>query len=411
MASQEQSTTSQPWGEALDHAFIQRLWRPIAQPGQIAPQQAQGIINRSNAMTPELPLADQLTQRLASLSDVQVGQAPIVYVQPQPVADNLENSATPSPSLLPARPIVAPAAPMSATQTPLQPVNSDVQNSGAQNTVIQRQMAPASSAQPAHPPPGALVAPPAAQDVAMSIRTPMPLMPQQDGAASATSTTTQSSVPLQAVPTRRNLEARQQFNRRPIVKPAKVKAAAPEQSKYPVVRLGSLSPKQSPTQMVASPIRPVGAAQAPRPNGGATPNSAQQRVVPKFQPTQPTTAAIKPALTDLPMAGEGSTRHVQPLESNRPVTSQRMALPLAPDRVVQAFAQGQEVGMNNAVASKPVMQDYGQSAQTAQSSAVVHSEPKPPTPPPVDIRGVVNKVQRNFIHQMAIEAERRGVRR
>lgn len=86
------------WQTALDLNLVQRLMRPLHQPGAISPDLGNAIIARLERMTNHLPLLVQFAQRQAGV--FQTDQIPIVYAQPsdsiQVVSSDSEEFAEPS---------------------------------------------------------------------------------------------------------------------------------------------------------------------------------------------------------------------------------------------------------------------------------------------------------------------------
>lgn len=77
-------TTHQTWQNNLDPKLIQRLIRPVVQPGVIGTQMARMIISRSQNFSNRLPLLSQIAQRQTSVAGFQAEQTPIVYAQMLP---------------------------------------------------------------------------------------------------------------------------------------------------------------------------------------------------------------------------------------------------------------------------------------------------------------------------------------
>lgn len=106
-------TTHQSWQDNLDPKLIQRLTRPVVQPGIIGTQMARIIISRSQRFTNRLPLLSQMTQRQPSVVGFQAEQTPIVYAQllpretrtasSAPVQTDLQNSQAGKPRVIQAK--------------------------------------------------------------------------------------------------------------------------------------------------------------------------------------------------------------------------------------------------------------------------------------------------------------------
>ncbi len=81
------NTNNRSWQESLDPKLMQRLMRPIAQPGVAGTQLAESILFRMQAMTDRSPLAEQLGQRRHWVAQQSADAVPIVYARPR--SDNL----------------------------------------------------------------------------------------------------------------------------------------------------------------------------------------------------------------------------------------------------------------------------------------------------------------------------------
>jgi hypothetical protein len=92
--------TSHPnWQESLNPQLLQRLVRPLVQPGVISSKMAQSIVQRSQRFANRLPML-KIAYRGYATSNSNVEPVPIVYAQPQPVlansvATNLESNSQP----------------------------------------------------------------------------------------------------------------------------------------------------------------------------------------------------------------------------------------------------------------------------------------------------------------------------
>lgn len=80
----EQTTAKQSWQEALDLRLIQRLLRPVVQPGLARSQLAGAILARGQGLAGQLPLLGQVVQRYGTAEEFPADQAPIVYARPRP---------------------------------------------------------------------------------------------------------------------------------------------------------------------------------------------------------------------------------------------------------------------------------------------------------------------------------------
>src|SRR5262249_12019633 len=74
---------------ALDAQLVQRLARPLVQPGVIDRRLGQSLARRANAARDRLPLLADLARRRGSAEDERVAQRPIVYAlrraEPAPI--------------------------------------------------------------------------------------------------------------------------------------------------------------------------------------------------------------------------------------------------------------------------------------------------------------------------------------
>ncbi|MBD2341683.1 hypothetical protein H6G64_32610 [Calothrix sp. FACHB-156] len=75
-------TNQQSWEKSLDPQLMQRLMRPLLQPGVFDRHLANVIIGRSQLLHQQLPLLADFTKRHSSMRDLHTEQVPIVYAQP-----------------------------------------------------------------------------------------------------------------------------------------------------------------------------------------------------------------------------------------------------------------------------------------------------------------------------------------
>jgi hypothetical protein len=86
------------WQDALDHRLVNRLTRPLRQPGMMNMAMGQRIINRCDRFLNRLPLLNQQMQRWGNTNTLSSESMPIVYAQPvtlakaQPIENRLSNS-------------------------------------------------------------------------------------------------------------------------------------------------------------------------------------------------------------------------------------------------------------------------------------------------------------------------------
>ncbi len=82
MSSASGGISQQVWQDSLDPKLTQRLMRPLNQPGVIGTQLAESILLRLQGMTNHLPVAQQLLQRLHWTKQQSPEPLPIVHAQP-----------------------------------------------------------------------------------------------------------------------------------------------------------------------------------------------------------------------------------------------------------------------------------------------------------------------------------------
>ncbi|AFY47153.1 hypothetical protein Nos7524_1271 [Nostoc sp. PCC 7524] len=86
------------WQDVLDHRLVNRLTRPLRQPGMMNMAMGQRIINRCDRFLNRLPLLNQQMQRWGNTNTLSSESMPIVYAQPitlakvQPIENRLSNS-------------------------------------------------------------------------------------------------------------------------------------------------------------------------------------------------------------------------------------------------------------------------------------------------------------------------------
>ncbi len=84
------------WQNTLNPQLVQRLMRPIVQPGVIGSALADQIRSRSDRWSNRLPLLTQITQQHRLSEGSPAGQPPIVYAQPVAAEMTSESAAQPS---------------------------------------------------------------------------------------------------------------------------------------------------------------------------------------------------------------------------------------------------------------------------------------------------------------------------
>ncbi|MBD2449055.1 hypothetical protein H6G76_18220 [Nostoc sp. FACHB-152] len=85
--------SSSNWQDALNHNLVNRLSRPLRQPGMMKMAMSQRIINRCDRFLNRLPLLNQQMQRWGNTNTLSSEPVPIVYAQPISLAgeQKLEN--------------------------------------------------------------------------------------------------------------------------------------------------------------------------------------------------------------------------------------------------------------------------------------------------------------------------------
>ncbi|MGG6297734.1 hypothetical protein ACQ4M4_25345 [Leptolyngbya sp. AN02str] len=73
---------TQPWQDHLAPSLVQRLWRPIAQPGAMDGQMVETLFHRYYQFLPPAPLLQQALHRRDHLVAIAPEMVPIVYAQP-----------------------------------------------------------------------------------------------------------------------------------------------------------------------------------------------------------------------------------------------------------------------------------------------------------------------------------------
>ncbi|MBW4508248.1 MAG: hypothetical protein KME64_17290 [Scytonematopsis contorta HA4267-MV1] len=81
-------TLKQAWEDSISPQLLPRLLRPVLQPGVIDTQIARKIIQRSQNLANRLPLLTQVQKNWCKVSNLDVGQVPIVYAHQRRNANN-----------------------------------------------------------------------------------------------------------------------------------------------------------------------------------------------------------------------------------------------------------------------------------------------------------------------------------
>lgn len=76
------ANVSSNWQDSLDRSLVNRLTRPLRQPGMMKMGMSQRIINRCDRFLQRLPLLSQQMQRWGKTSTLSSDSVPIIYAQP-----------------------------------------------------------------------------------------------------------------------------------------------------------------------------------------------------------------------------------------------------------------------------------------------------------------------------------------
>ena len=76
------ANVSSNWQDSLDRGLVNRLTRPLRQPGMMKMAMSQRIINRCDRFLNRLPLLSQQIQRWGNTKTLSSDSVPIVYAQP-----------------------------------------------------------------------------------------------------------------------------------------------------------------------------------------------------------------------------------------------------------------------------------------------------------------------------------------
>lgn len=374
----------QSWQHHLDPPLVQRLWRPIAQPGAMDGRMVERLFHRYYDFLTPAPLLQTCLQRQSQTAQAQAGTVPIVYAQPwslpeaTPARAPIRDS-NPPPEVAPPLPATLPNLPRSQT-----------------SPVIQAKLDPSASAAALDQP-----LPLAAPDNAETAHSPQ----TRDRAA--------DPIPLPSPEAAAPMSAGSgQPVALPVVRPTRVAPVA-EAWRSIVVRdflPQSDGEQQSPIETLA-PDRPlplvtvgppVDRAVNERAESGAgvvTSSGGQTRV-----PGEELGRAIASPV-------------VQPLPPQRPGTfspsTQAFTLPLAPTAAAGLSA--------SSGTGQPAMPPQ-QAASSRTAVPIVSGQPvqvrtpptepsPPPASPPVNLEQLTEQVERRLRRKMIVERERRGWQR
>lgn len=455
MAPYPTSFNERDWPPGIDAQFVQRLWRPLVQPGLIKRQQTEMMLARHQQMV-TAPHGDSLLaallQRDQGLLEGKGSQVPIVYAQrtvlPLPSATDAAASVPTEAPIASNRPVVRATHSSNAPQFAAngQSRATSASPPASAPMVVQRKAAPGTPSVPtalqlnaaasaatvpsqavAHPVPESLVqhrgsTPVVQRKVAPDATTSMPAvgMPtvhnplpvrtprRAPGTTAAEHTPTLANI-TQTLPL---LEPSPRLE----ALPGRLEIRPDEAITQPAGLTGAALPVIQATQRAASLVReavlpwvrplPSGAEEPPWPHPVV-------RVAPRSQVTECEGQAQLPVT-------EPTFVHTLPVvrEQTRPAPVRLPDLPVAQTALSQAPA---------------TLAPFTQTSLTAPSVAAAQSTPRgavvtgttlpaprqngtaanalvtpPPTPAQIDIDRIVEKVERKFMQRLAAESERRG---
>jgi hypothetical protein len=372
-------STDQTWRQSLDPKLLRRLWRPVERPGLVSPKPARALLARHQAVAAGLPLADLPHRRAGPLPDMPGAQAPIVYAQPRPPLAAGDPSSTRPAQASAAAPrprvtagIAQPAqAPQLAHLSP-----APIARNSAAPLVVQRKAD--SSAAGRSAPPALAPQPP--------ISPALPRYPALTPVAAGQS----SSILAE------RSHAPPELGNPPTIPVARTLDTSIVDSPLPLVDPAPLAYPRTP--MYAAGVAPAVAQ-----------SSAPERLVVRSAPARPAAAMALPWLAGvpaMPVVHEQIARQPM-LAPNLSAAQARAPLPLV--AVAHPAVSQPAVGAQSP--PKPRPSPPYSPAPSAPEPAARSAAPQRSEQPAVDIDRIVDKVHRKFLRQLAIEGERRGVRK
>lgn len=377
---------TQTWQDYLDPPLVQRLWRPVTQPGAMDGRMVEGLFHRYYHFLPPGPLLQQALQRQTHLPQPEPAAVPIVYAQPWVSGE--ESSPQTDGNSRPATGVTSDAGP-SVNPTP---AVSPIQSSG-QSTIIQAKLDP--SANPttqslspplehhaAAPSPGANAPqspsnPPIIQaklDSSASTSAVSQPLPRPNSAASQDSSAP-SSQPLVSLslPVIRASEV-QATGKQPVPdKPAAPPSADQQTLDNRLPRVVAAPPQRQPLPQASA--------------SSITPSSIAPPVVQPlpFSAAPPSALPKTPAFT-LPLAQGTATPHTGRAE---------------PKATGDATSPRNAPTPSGTVSPLPVVSGPPVDGRSPDSSAA-------PTSPAVDMAQLTDQVERRLRRKLVVERERRG---
>ncbi|MGI5154086.1 hypothetical protein [Microbispora sp. CA-102843] len=355
-----QPTPAEDQAPSPDGALLTRLWRRVEQPGCVRHGQVRALLARHRRMAGEPPLAELLLRR-GHGTDIEPSGPPIVVARP----------ATAAPGAVPGV-ATPPAAPQPSVRT--RPARPNDQPSSLPSPARRAAQAPADPAGLVSPLPSATSTP--APTTATGTLTPRAGARPAAGAARPGAPRPVLSAPARPVP---GLAAMPPGTGPDPWAPS---AATVGETRRPVVRAGGDS-KAPPTLAWPRP--------SPEQAGGTS------------GPARPPVPVVRERVSP-----QGAWRP-GPAVPQRPAMPQRPAPPAA-DPTVPAPGRTADPARAARVPSRTSPDKPVEPVEPSGHRAG-QREPARPTPPQIDLNRIVSTVQRRLTHQMAIERERRGMRR
>lgn len=379
----------QPWQNHLDPPLVQRLWRPIAQPGAMDGRMVERLFHRYYDFLTPAPLLQTCLQRQSQTAQAQAGTVPIVYAQPwnRPEATPARvpsRDSTPPPEVAPPLPAPLPNLPRSQT-----------------SPVIQAKLDPSASAAALDQP-----LPLAAPDKAETAHPPQP----RDRAAPPPSSPSSEATETMSVKSGQPVAL-------PVVRPTLV---APVTASWrSIVVRDFLSQSAGERQSAVDPSprdRPLPLVTVSPAVNGAADGRTESRAG---------------GVTSSEGLGEGigeerrgaiSRAIVQPLPPQRPGTFPQspptFTLPLAPTAAAGSSARagtGQPAAPPQQAASAgtavPIVSGQPVPVRTPPPEPSPPELSPPPASPPVNLEQLTEQVERRLRRKMIVERERRGWQR
>jgi hypothetical protein len=383
---------------ALHGTLLTRLWRRAEQPGCVRHGQARSLLARHQRMAGEPPLAGLLLRRGRG-TDIQPSGPPIVAARP----------ATAAPGAGPPR---APAQDPPRAPAP----GARPSRASPPGTATPRDSAPRANALSAAPRPAVRARPVRPHDQPPSLPSP----PRREPAAQPREAAAQPGAP-RPNPAPSGVAA----SARPASAPPVVTASAAR----PVVTVpaarpvpGALArlvpgPAATPLGTGAAPSNPsappAGEVQRPVVRAGADgkaptlawPRPAPQQAGGTGGPARPPVPVVRERASPQGAWRPGPSVPQRPAMPQRPAIPQRSAPPLAGST---AAAPGPARTADPAGATRDPSRTPPEEPPGHRAG---QREPARPAPPQIDMNRIVSTVQRRLTHHMAIERERRGMRR